>query len=62
MREIESGMVRDRTSLREYLMNLEEFPSAVGPLTTDENGDIRQRPYLLTVVEGKIEQFQIEFD
>jgi ABC-type branched-subunit amino acid transport system substrate-binding protein len=59
---IESGMVRDRSSLREYLMNLEDFPSVEGLLTTDENGDIRQRPYLLTVVNGKIERFEIEFD
>ena len=59
---IESGMVRDRASLREYLMNLEDFPSAEGLLTTDENGDIRQDPYLLTVVNGNIQQFEIEFD
>lgn len=59
---IESGVVRDRSDMREYLMNLEDFPSAEGLLTTDENGDIRQRPYLLTVVNGKIEQFEIEFD
>jgi ABC-type branched-subunit amino acid transport system substrate-binding protein len=59
---IESGMVLDRASLREYLMNLEDFPSAEGLLTTDENGDIQQKPYLLTVVNGKIERFEIEFD
>ena len=59
---IESGIVRDRSSLREYLMNLEDFPSVEGLLTTDENGDIRQKPYLLTVVNGKIERFEIEFD
>jgi ABC-type branched-subunit amino acid transport system substrate-binding protein len=59
---IESGMARDRTSLRNYLMNLKEFPSAEGLLTTDENGDIQQIPYLLTVVNGKIERFEIEFD
>lgn len=59
---IESGMVRDRSSMREYLMNLKDFPSAEGPLTTDETGDIRQRPYLLTVDKGKIERFEIEFD
>ncbi len=59
---IESGEVRDRSSLREYLMNLEDFPSVEGPLTTDENGDILQRPSILTVVDGKIERFEIEFD
>lgn len=59
---IESGMARDRSSLREYLMSLEDFPSAEGLLTTNENGDIRQTPYLLTVVNGKIERFEIEFD
>lgn len=59
---IESGMARDRTSLREYLMNLEDFPSAEGLLTTDENGDIQQIPYLLTVLNGQIERFEIEFD
>jgi len=59
---IESGIVRDRSTMREYLMNLEDFPSAEGLLTTDENGDIRQRPYILTVVKGKIERFEIEFD
>jgi ABC-type branched-subunit amino acid transport system substrate-binding protein len=59
---IESGEVRDRSSLREYLMNLEDFPSVEGPLTTDENGDILQRPNILTVVNGKIERFEIEFD
>ncbi len=59
---VESGLVRDRKSLRDYLMNLKGFPSAEGPLTTDEHGDILQKPYLLTVVEGKIEKFEIEFD
>jgi ABC-type branched-subunit amino acid transport system substrate-binding protein len=59
---IESGEVSDRSSLREYLMNLEDFPSVEGPLTTDENGDILQRPNILTVVNGKIERFEIEFD
>lgn len=59
---IDSGMARDRTSLRGYLMKLKEFPSAEGLLTTDENGDIQQTPYLLTVENGKIEQFEIEFD
>ncbi len=59
---IESGMVRNRATMREYLMNLTDFPSAEGLLTTDENGDIRQKPYLLTVVDGKIQRFEIEFD
>lgn len=59
---IESGTARDRTSLREYLLNLRDFPSAEGMLSTDEDGDIRQTPYLLTVVNGKIEPFEIEFD
>jgi hypothetical protein len=43
-------------------MNLEDFPSVEGLLTSDENGDILQRPYILTVVNGKIERFEIEFD
>ncbi|MCJ7500854.1 penicillin-binding protein activator [bacterium] len=59
---IESGMVRNRSTMREYLMNLADFPSAEGLLTTDENGDILQKPYLLTVVDGKIQRFEIEFD
>ena len=59
---IGSGMVQDRATLREYLMNLKDFPTAEGLLTTDENGDIQQTPFLLTVVNGKIEQFEIEFD
>jgi len=59
---IESGMVRNRSTMREHLMNLSDFPSAEGLLTTDENGDIRQIPYLLTVVGGKIQRFEIEFD
>ena len=59
---IESGMVRNRSTMREYLMNLVDFPSAEGLLTTDENGDILQKPYLLTVVDGKIQRFEIEFD
>ncbi|TNF47524.1 hypothetical protein EP232_03350, partial [bacterium] len=53
---LESGLVRDRSSLRTYLMNLADFPSAVGPLTTLENGDIIQRPYLLTVEKGNIKR------
>jgi branched-chain amino acid transport system substrate-binding protein len=59
---VESGQARDRSSLREFLLRLREHPSAEGPLTTDENGDILQRPLLLTVVDGKIVPFQIEFD
>jgi hypothetical protein len=59
---IESGQVTDRSSLREYLMGLRDHPSAEGLLTTDENGDIRQRPFLLTVERGKIVPYEIEFD
>jgi ABC-type branched-subunit amino acid transport system substrate-binding protein len=59
---VESGTVRDRASLREFLLSLKEHPSAEGPLTTDENGDILQRPLLLTVVDGEIVPFEIEFD
>jgi ABC-type branched-subunit amino acid transport system substrate-binding protein len=59
---IDSGVVRDRTSLREFLLNLKEFPSAEGPLTTSEDGDIQQTPYLLTVLDGRIEKFELEFD
>jgi ABC-type branched-subunit amino acid transport system substrate-binding protein len=59
---IESGQVSDRSSLREYLMGLRDHPSAEGLLTTDENGDIRQRPFLLTVEKGKIVPYEIEFD
>jgi ABC-type branched-subunit amino acid transport system substrate-binding protein len=59
---IESGQVTDRSSLREYLMGLREYPSAEGLLTTDENGDIVQRPFLLTVEKGKIVPYEIEFD
>ena len=59
---IESGGVRDRSGLREFLLGIEERPSAEGPLTTDEKGDIIQRPLLLTVVDGEIVPFQIQFD
>ena len=59
---VEAGLVRDRSSLRDYLMNLSEFPSAEGPLTTLENGDIIQRPYLLTVEKGNIKRFELRID
>jgi ABC-type branched-subunit amino acid transport system substrate-binding protein len=59
---VESGEVRNRSSLREFIMGLENQPSAEGPLTTDEKGDILQTPLLLTVVDGEIVPFQIEFD
>ncbi|MDF1535416.1 MAG: ABC transporter substrate-binding protein [bacterium] len=59
---IESGQVTDRSSLREYLMGLRDYPSAEGPLTTDGNGDILQRPFLLTVESGQIVPYEIEFD
>ncbi|UCF89394.1 MAG: penicillin-binding protein activator [bacterium] len=59
---IESGAVSDRASLREYLMNLKDFPSAEGLLSTDEKGDILQTPYMLTVMDGEIVPYEIEFD
>jgi len=59
---IQSGQAADRSSLREYLLQLKKFPSAEGPLTTDENGDILQKPLLLTVVDGQIVPFNPEFD
>jgi len=59
---IESGEIRDRASLREFLLSIEEQPSAEGLLTTDDTGDILQRPLLLTVVGGEIVPFQVEFD
>ena len=43
-------------------MGLRDYPSAEGLLTTDENGDIRQKPFLLTVEKGKIVPYEIEFD
>ena len=61
-RGVESGLVRDRSGMREYFMNLKDFPSAEGPLTTNEEGDIQQRPYLLTVVDGEIVPYEIELD
>jgi len=59
---LESGLVRDRSSLRAFLMNLSDFPSAEGPLTTLENGDITQRPHLLTVEKGDIKRFELRID
>jgi ABC-type branched-subunit amino acid transport system substrate-binding protein len=59
---IESGLVSDRSSLRDYLMGLREYPSAEGLLTTDKDGDIRQKPFLLTVERGMIVPYEIEFD
>jgi ABC-type branched-subunit amino acid transport system substrate-binding protein len=59
---VESGQARDRSSMREFLLRLKDQPSAEGPLTTDERGDIVQRPLLLTVVDGEIVPFQVEFD
>ena len=59
---LESGMVSDRSSLRNYLMNLTNAPSSEGPLTTGQDGDIAQRPYLLTVEKGKIKPFVPEID
>ncbi len=59
---LESGMVKDRSSLRNYLMNLTDAPSAEGPLTTGPDGDIAQRPHLLTVERGKIKPFVPEID
>jgi len=59
---LESGLVRDRSSLRTFLMNLADFPSAEGPLTTMENGDIIQRPHLLTVEKGNIKRFELRID
>ena len=59
---LESGTVTDRSSLRTYLMNLTDAPSAEGPLTTGPSGDIAQRPYLLTVERGIIKPFVPEID
>jgi ABC-type branched-subunit amino acid transport system substrate-binding protein len=59
---VEAGLVRDRSSLRTYLMNLSDFPSAEGPLTTLENGDIVQSPFLLTVEKGNIKRFELQID
>lgn len=59
---VQSGEVRNRSSLREFFLGLRGHPSAEGPLTTDDRGDILQRPLLLTVVDGEIVPFQIEFD
>jgi branched-chain amino acid transport system substrate-binding protein len=59
---IQSGQARDRSSLRKFLLHLRDQPSAEGPLTTDENGDILQRPLVLTVLDGEIVPFKIEFD
>lgn len=59
---LESGLVRDRSSLRAFLMNLAGFPSAEGPLKTLENGDIVQQPYLLTVEKGDIKRFELRID
>ncbi len=59
---IESGMVRDRSSLRKYIAELADHPSAEGPLTTDENGDILQKPHILTVKKGEIVPFVFTID
>ncbi|UCG37794.1 MAG: ABC transporter substrate-binding protein [bacterium] len=59
---VESGLVQDRSSLREYLMGLNQFPSAEGPLSTDSEGDILQTPFLLTVTDGRIVPFEMEID
>ncbi|UCF30135.1 MAG: ABC transporter substrate-binding protein [bacterium] len=59
---VESGLVRDRSSMREYLLKLEAFQAAEGLLTTQEDGDIVQRPHLLTVDSGRIVRFVQEID
>ncbi len=59
---VESNSARDRISLINYLNDLSEFPSAEGSLTTNEDGDIVQQPYLLTINSGNIEKFKIEID
>ena len=51
---IESGGARDRAGLKKFLLELREFPSAEGPLTTNPEGDILQEPFLLTVKKGEI--------
>jgi ABC-type branched-subunit amino acid transport system substrate-binding protein/predicted negative regulator of RcsB-dependent stress response len=59
---IDSGQVVDRAGLTEYLANLNSIPSTEGPLTTDADGFIRQKPVLLTVHKGKIERFEFTVD
>lgn len=59
---LESGMVRDRKSLTRYLLSVRDFPAAEGRLTTGEDGDIAQRPHLLTVRSGNIIRFVQEID
>ena len=59
---LESGRVNSRISLIDFISKLSEFPAAEGALTTNENGDITQVPYLLTINSGDIEKFRVEID
>jgi len=59
---IESGVARDRASLRKFLSSLRDFPAAEGPLTTSGEGDILQEPILLTVRNGRIVPYLIELE
>lgn len=61
-RGVESGVVRDRGDMRKYLSGLKEFPSAEGALSSDEEGDIVQRPVMLTVEGGRIVPLVLEVD
>jgi len=57
---IESGEAGDRAGLKKFLLELRDFPSAEGPLTTDPEGDILQEPFLLTVKKGEIILYRMD--
>ncbi len=59
---VEAGGVKDRQSLVKFINGLENFPSAEGALSTNEDGTILQRPSMLTINSGFIEKFRVEVD
>jgi ABC-type branched-subunit amino acid transport system substrate-binding protein len=57
----EKGKV-DRTSLKNYLYELKNYPGVTGKITIDENGEAQKEIFLLKSENGRIVQVNWEED